>query len=239
MSKQARRRILAIGAHPDDIDLGCAGTLARCVERGDSVTIAVACLGDSASCGLPPDELARVRSREAAASAAVLGADLIEMGLPDGGVQRTPAVRDLFTDVIRRARPDVLITHFHSDYGSDHNNALTLAVDAALNAIVGRFKTAHAPIPKQPLIFMMEPLSGYGFQPQVYVDISGTFAVKRKMLACHTSQFKWMRRYGGMDFQNYIDVVARFRGYQCGVERAEGFIAHPSFGHIAAGSVLP
>ena len=67
-------RVLAIGAHPDDVELNCAGTLARCVERGDLVTIAIACKGDSASMDLPGEEIAKIRSHEAKKSARVLGA---------------------------------------------------------------------------------------------------------------------------------------------------------------------
>ena len=232
-------RIMAIGAHPDDIDLGCAGTLARCVRRGDKVTMAIVCRGEAACNHVSPEQLARVRSREARASARVLGAKLIELGLSDGGVAVNDATLALFVDAIRRVKPDVVITHFHSDYGGDHNNTLTLALDATLNATLAFHKTATPPIPRIPLLYMMEPLGGHNFQPQVYVDIGNTFKVKVKMLACHRSQTVWMSRYGGMNLRKYIEVVARFRGYQSRVEFAEGFLPHPSFGHVPAGAVLP
>ena len=85
----------------------------------------------------------------------------------------------------------------------------------------------------------LEPLGGYNFNPHIYVDITATFETKLKMLQCHRSQIEWMSRYGGMDFARYIDVVARFRGYQSRVELAEGFIPHPSYQHVPAGRVLP
>ncbi len=239
MSEREPLRVLAVGAHPDDIELGCAGTLARCAQRGDSVTMAIVCRGDSASSSLTPPELIKLRSRESHDSARVIGAELIELGLHDGEVEVNRATKDLVTDVIRAARPDVIITHFHSDYGTDHNNTLTLVVDATVNATVAYFATAHPPIKTIPLLFMMEPSAGHGFLPQVYVDITATFATKARMLACHRSQFEWMSRYGGMDFGKYLDVVARFRGYQARVEFAEGFIPHPTSRHIAAGPVLP
>ena len=122
MTSNAPMRILAIGAHPDDIEFGCAGTLARCVQRGDSVVMAVACVGDSASSDLSPEELAKVRSAELKNSARTLGAELIEMGLLDYGVWPNRETAMLFTDVVRQARPDVVITHGNTDYGSDHNN---------------------------------------------------------------------------------------------------------------------
>ena len=161
------------------------------------------------------------------------------LGLADGCVEINQKCKDLVTDAIRRFAPDVVITHFHNDYGGDHNNTFTLVLDATLYATVPHVRTKHPPIKRVPYLFMMEPLAGYGFQPEVYVDITDTMSSKTGMLECHHSQFEWMKRYGGMDFRKYIDVVARFRGYQCGVELAEGFIPHKSWAHIPAGHILP
>jgi len=239
MSEHEVLSVLAFGAHPDDIECGCAGMLARCAERGDRLTIAIAARGDSASSELPPDELAALRSREARASAGLIGAELIELGLDDGAIALNDRNRSLVTDVIRRCSADAVITHFDKDYGSDHNNLLALVLDASVNATVARFATDHRPIARIPAVFMMEPLGGFGFQPEVYVDITGTLATKRRMLECHRSQIEWMSRYGGMDFREYIEVVARFRGYQCGTRYAEGFIAHKSFAHVPPIRLLP
>jgi LmbE family N-acetylglucosaminyl deacetylase len=240
MSGEAPRRILAIGAHPDDVEIACAGTLARCLRRGDSVSLVVMCNGNSASTSLNPEELAAVRSRELKEAAKVLGVEmLIELGLPDYGVWLQRETLDKLTDAIRQVRPDVVITHFEADYGSDHNHTLKLAQDATLAASVPGVKTEHPPIAKIPYLYMMEPLGGYGFQPQVYVDITSTFKVKIAMLECHRSQMEWMSRYGGMDMREYIETVAKFRGYQVAVKYAEGFIAHGSSGHVPVDRVLP
>jgi N-acetylglucosamine malate deacetylase 1 len=233
-------RIAAIGAHPDDVEIACAGTLARCLERGDSVSMIVMCNGNSASTSMLPEELAAVRSGELKNAAKLLGADaLIELGLPDFGVwlQHENLLR--LTDAIRQVRPDVVITHFDADYGTDHNHTLKLAQDATLAASVPGVKTEHPPIPGIPYLYMMEPLGSYGFQPHLYVDITSTFKIKIQMLECHRSQIDWMSRYGGMDTREYIETLARFRGFQAGVKYAEGFIAHGSWGHVPPRSILP
>ncbi|MBS1851605.1 MAG: PIG-L family deacetylase [Acidobacteria bacterium] len=232
-------QILAIGAHPDDVELCCAGTLARCIQRGDKVTIALACRGDSASMDLPGDKISSIRSREALHAARVLGAELIEMGMSDYGVDLTLQAKQVFSDVIRQTAPDVIFTHYHTDYGSDHNNTFVLVRDAALAATVGNFRTSRPAVSKSPLIYMWEPLAGYGFQPEIYVDITETFSRKVKMLNCHRSQREWFRRRGGVDFLDYIEVVAKFRGYQSGVRFAEGFIPLKNWANIGARSVLP
>lgn len=231
--------VLAVGAHPDDIELACAGTLARCIQRGDRVTVAVMCRGDMASSHLPPAELVKVRSLELKNSMKLLGAKLIKFGLPDGGVEINRDQKYMVTRMLRKANPDVIITHFHSDYGGDHNHTLSLVLDATVYATVPSFDFNTVPLSRIPLLYMMEPVAGYLFEPQVYVDITDTFELKNRMLQCHHSQIEWMSRHGGMDLCNYIDVVCRFRGFQSRVKHAEGFIPHPSFFHIQAGSVLP
>lgn len=239
MSSHEPLRILAIGAHPDDIELGCAGTLARCIARGDSVTMAVVCKGDAASCGMTKDEIVSVRAGELKDAAKTLGAELIHIGLPDFGVWVSRDLLKPLVDTIRQAKPDVVFTHYFGDYGGDHNNTFTGVLDACLAAVVPTFESDLAPLEQQPFLYMMEPLGGYAYQPQVYVDITETFDVKVKMLECHKSQMDWMSRWGGMDCRQYVDVVARFRGYQCGVTHAEGFIAHNSWAHMPARSILP
>lgn len=232
-------RILAIGAHPDDIEIFCAGTLARCVKRGDQVTMAIACKGNSASMDLPGKEIAKIRGHEAERSARVLGAELIQMGLDDYGVDVNLETKQIFADVVRQAAPDVIFTHFYSDYGSDHNNTFVLVRDAALAATVGNFSSSRPAVGRIPLIYMYEPLAGYGFQPEIYVDITHTFSTKARMWNCHRSQREWFRRRGGLDVLNYMEVVAKFRGYQSGVKLAEGFIPLKNWANIGTGPVLP
>jgi N-acetylglucosamine malate deacetylase 1 len=232
-------RVMAIGAHPDDIELCCAGTLARCAARGDHITIAVAARGDSASFDVSSEELVRVRGREARSAARVIGAEFIEMGLSDYGIDVNMDNKKLFADAIRQARPDVIITHYHTEYGSDHNNTFVLARDAALAATVPSVRTGHAALKRQPFIFMWEPLGGFAFVPEIYVDITGTMRAKQKMLACHRSQRLWMEKHGDMDFGEYIDVVGRYRGYQAGVRFAEGFVPLKNWAQIAPRPLLP
>jgi N-acetylglucosamine malate deacetylase 1 len=240
MNTNSPLRILAVGAHPDDVEIACAGTLARCLERGDSISMIVMCNGNSASTSLGAEELAAIRSGELKEAAEVLGVEmLVELGLPDYGVWLQRDALFKLTDAMRQVRPDVVITHFDADYGSDHNHTLKLVQDATLAASVHGVRTEHAPIRRMPYLYMMEPLGGFGFQPQVYVDITSTFEVKIKMLQCHRSQMEWMSRYGGMDTRHYLETVAAFRGYQVGVKYAEGFIAHGSWGHIPPRSILP
>lgn len=232
-------RVMALGAHPDDVELCCAGTLARCAARGDRVIIAVAANGDSASFDLSTEELVRIRSREARNAARVIGAEFIEMGLSDYRIDVNLENKKLFADAIRQARPDVILTHYHTEYGSDHNNTFLLVRDAALAATVPSIRTGRPALKRQPFLFMWEPLGGFAFVPEIYVDISETMQAKRKMLACHRSQRDWLKKHGGIDFQEYIEVAARYRGFQAGVRFAEGFVPLKNWAQIAPRPLLP
>ncbi len=237
--RQDPLQVLAIGAHPDDVELCCAGTLARYVRRGDRVFVAILSKGDSATFDLPPEELVKMRSQEARDSARVLGAELIEGGLSDYCIDVNLSTKKLVADIIRQVNPEIILTHYHTEYGSDHNNTFILVRDAALAATVPSVETSHPTIPRMPALFMWEPLGGFNFQPEVYVDITTTFSTKLKMLECHRSQREWLSRHGGLDFAEYIEVIARFRGFQSGVKMAEGFVPLKNWANIRPGSLLP
>src|SRR6266446_5896973 len=122
--------ILAIGAHPDDIEISCAGTLARYAAAGHSVTLAVFTCGDMGDLKITPPELARVRKRESEASAAILGARLLWPGITDELVFPNEEQRRVMIDVIRQVDPDVIITHSPNDYHPDHRYVSQLVFDS-------------------------------------------------------------------------------------------------------------
>src|SRR5436190_6370931 len=113
-------RVLAIGAHPDDLEILCGGTLARFAGRGDSVTMLVMSDGSAGHAQIAAPELAAIREREARAAAAVIGAELVWLGLPDEFVFNDEPTRRRLLDAIRAARPDLILTHASMDYHPDH-----------------------------------------------------------------------------------------------------------------------
>src|SRR5208283_632890 len=98
--------ILAVGAHPDDIEILCAGTLARYAEAGHALTLAVFTCGDMGDLKVPPPELAMVRKKESEAAAAILGARLLWSAITDELVFPNEEQRRIMIDVIRQADPD-------------------------------------------------------------------------------------------------------------------------------------
>ena len=217
-------RVLAIGAHPDDIELACSGTLAKCVERGDTVIVCHASSGNLGHVIIPPDELTVIRANEAKRAGAMAGIEVIWGGFNDLDIyEENKEARDKMVDVIRYANPDFIITHDPNDYMPDHTAVSKLVFDAAFTATLPNYPTKEKTVAKLVPIFYMDTLAGVGFNPEFYVDISKQIDLKMNMLECHESQLVWMREHDNIDFADMVKTCSRVRGYQCGVDYAEGF----------------
>lgn len=232
-------RVLAIGAHPDDIEILCAGTLARFVDAGDQVALCVVTDGTAGHALIRPQELAHARHQEATASAALLGAEFHWLGLEDEFVFDDRATRLLFVEVVRKAHPDVVITHWTGDYHPDHRAVARLVFNATFIASLPNVHTDSPALKNVPALFYMDTLGGNGFEPSVYVDIEQAMDRKRAMLGCHTSQIEWLKDHDGVDIQDFITVVAKARGLQAGVELAEGFRREAAWGRASPTRLLP
>lgn len=217
-------RILGVGAHPDDLEILCAGTLAKYAQAGHHVVMCHATLGEKGHFHIPSDELAETREKEAQDAARVIGAETISLGLLDGEVEDNRATQLKFVDMIRQAKPDVIITHSPQDtYHSDHGVVSKLVLDASFHASVPYVKTEHEYHTKVPVIYYMETILGMEFVPSMYVDITGTFETKREMLSQHRSQLVWLKEHDNIDVLDIVETMAKFRGWQCGVKYAESF----------------
>jgi LmbE family N-acetylglucosaminyl deacetylase len=216
--------VLAIGAHPDDLEMICAGTLALFKKRGDEVIMCHACDGNKGSMKHTSEEIATIRRQEALESASVIGAESIWGGLHDAEVVCDLESRKKMVDVIRQANPDVIITHHPDDYMTDHVNVSRLVFEATYLGSPPLFKTKYPPIDKVPILYYMDTLAGVNFTPQEYVDITETIDIKVQMMLKMESQLGWLKAMHNADAKEYITTVARFRGYQAGVPYAEAFV---------------
>lgn len=239
-------RVLAVGAHPDDLEILCGGTLARFVAEGHSVVMCHVSDGNCGSFEIEPPELARVRNEEAAAAAAVIGARHEHLGLNDGEVSAADrSQQHLVVQLFRDVRPDVVITHSPDDYMVDHNETSKLIFDCSFLASLPHYgpksndgSKNKATAEVAPLYYM-ETVGGIGFAPHEYVDISAVFDQKVAMLEEHRSQLTWLSEHDHVDMVDQIRTVARYRGYQCGVTYAEGFVPSRVWLRARAYRLLP
>ncbi len=233
--------ILAIGAHPDDIEMQCAGTLALYAQQGHKVFMAIATNGNVGSPTLSRTEIAKVRRREQEDSCAVIGAELIWMDFDDEWLFDDRATRTVFIDAIRRANPDVMIVHGPGDYHPDHRISGQIAQDARIPATVRLVETLLPEIPAIPHLFFMDNPEGLGFEPEFFVDIETVLPIKRKMLACHESQNAWVSDVvgKGLDLGDIMEKNATARGKQAGMAFAEGFREVKTFPRMGTADLLP
>ncbi|MBI2437910.1 MAG: PIG-L family deacetylase [Lentisphaerae bacterium] len=229
-------KILALAAHPDDIEFLCAGTLILLKERGHAIALATINNGSCGSATLPPDEIVRIRAGEARAAAALIGATYECLGIPDLESVFDNPTRRKVAELLRRAQPDIVFTHYPGDYMADHEIAGQLARDATFTATLGNYSTGAqpaAPILKRlPYLYYFATVEsrdhfGQDVPLDLIVDIGAALDKKVAMLCCHASQREWLRHEHGID--EYVDFLKREAarlGKRRGCAFGEGFRQH-------------
>lgn len=236
--------ILAIGAHPDDIETSCGGTLAKYAKMGHKVFTATATNGNVGSATLSMEEIAAIRKEEARRAAAHIGAEYICLDYDDEMFFEDKAARLAFIDLVRYCKADVILTHNPEDYNPDHELTSKIINDIAVMIPVEKIKTKNPAYDKIPIIAYFEPVNGLGFVPTDYVDITDTMEIKMAMCREHKSQVSWMQdnykdTMADQDFFENYYTIAKYRGIQCGVPYAEGFrMANDAF-RVVPYRVLP
>ena len=230
--------VLAIGCHPDDIEISCSGTLIKCVQRGDKVTVCHVANGNMGHEIISPDDLREIRIGEAKNAGKLAGIEVVTLDigdlLPNGcNVEQ----RDKVVELIKKVQPDFIITHSPTDYMPDHREVSKLVFDASFAASVPHYgnggKAAVTPL------FYMDNLAGMNFNPTEYVDITNEIDLKINMLECHESQLKWMRDHDHIDFAEFVRSCSRFRGIQSGVDYAEAFTQEFVWPKVTTKRLLP
>lgn len=208
-------RILAVGAHPDDVEFMCAGTLFLLAELGDSVWVATLTPGDCGSNELDRPGISAVRRGEAANACRLLGAGYQCLEFDDFGIQYdTPSIRKV-TALLRDTRPELVFTHPPVDYLIDHENTSRLVRTACFAGPVPNYTApgGAAVLDHIPSLVYWSPVEGvdiFGDPTPVHfwIDVSDVIERKAAMLACHCSQRDWLRAHHGVDA--YIDSMRRW-----------------------------
>jgi LmbE family N-acetylglucosaminyl deacetylase len=233
-------RVLAIGANPDDLEFLCAGTLLKCRQRGDEIVMCVSTNGSMGHFHILTPHLSAIRRREARQSADVLGAEIMLLDMPDAGPYPEKHQRDIYVDLIRRANPDLILTHYPHDYMSDHCYTSTNTIDASFWCCVPQYYTETPGIDHVPVVYFFEPIGGLGgFQPAEWVDITDVWDKKVEMLLSHQSQARWLAEHDGIDYAEFMATQARYRGMQCGVKYAEAFMPMQRWPRVKPYRMLP
>jgi len=210
------KTVLAVGAHPDDVEIMCAGTLFALHQLGHAVHVASLTLGDCGSVELSAEEMRRIRHREATNACEVLGATYHHAGFDDLCIFHDDNSNRRVTALLRDVDPWMVFTHSPNDYLSDHEVTSLLVRNACFNASIPNYETKAGAADftlKIPYLYYAQPLEGVDIfgkkiTPEFYVDISRVMEQKLEMLGCHESQRNWLRAHHGMD--EYLESVRRF-----------------------------
>jgi N-acetylglucosamine malate deacetylase 1 len=216
--------LLAFGPHPDDIEIGMAGTVAKHAALGARVGLCDLTRGELGSNGTP-----EARVQEGDAAARVLGAAWrVNLGLPDGGLSPTRDQVTAVAELIRRAQPSIVAIPHARDRHPDHGAAHLLLVRAIFDAGLRRFPATGDP-------WRARAVCSYFINdhdaPSFVVDVSEFYERKREALACYRSQFSAqspdavLTRLTSPLFARLVESRDSHFGARADVRWAEGFVA--------------
>jgi LmbE family N-acetylglucosaminyl deacetylase len=194
--------ILAIGAHPDDLEIGCAGTLIKYARKGHDVYMLVMTDG---ACGGDP----AVRRKEQEAAAGIIGAkDVMWGGYHDAGLPLGQGLIQNIEKVVNAVNPEFIMAPYFDDTHQDHRHLSQCTISAT------RYSRN---------VLFYECPTTQNFTPTVFVDISNEMDAMTSALLAHTSQVD-KTRVESVDIVSVAQANARFRGIQGRTQWAEGFM---------------
>lgn len=204
-------RILAIGAHPDDIEFGCGGTLIKYARQGHEVFLLVMTDGSGGGDGA-------VRRQEQAESAQILKTTKLFWGeYPDTAIPLDRPIIQRVERVIQEVQPEFIFVHYHDDTHQDHRHLATSTITA----------TRYT----RNVLFYEGPTT-QNFSPNVFVDVDSVLEDKLASLRAHSSQVS-KTNIEGLTIVDIARSSAHFRGIQGRVRNAEGFVPLRLFINIA------
>ena len=236
--------VLAVMAHPDDIEITCAGTLILLQREGWTVHLATMTAGDLGSMKHSRAAIAKIRRKEAAASAKLLGAGYTCLGFEDLTIAYGPGPKRIVTGLLRAVQPDLMILHSPDCYMADHTESSRIAREAAFASTIPNWKATFNGKParacsKMPSILYADPIDqvdhlGRRVPAKYLVDITTAIGLKEQMLAAHDSQRSWLREQHGEDeYLLWMKRTGAERARDFGataVKYAEGFLPHLGHG---------
>lgn len=191
-------KILAIGAHPDDIEIGCAGTLLYLKEKYNAeICMLLMTIGSEGNCEV------KCRDAEQDRACELLGTDIYHCaGLPDTAIELKDAICEI-ERFVSKMNPSYIFTHYREDTHQDHRTVAVATTSACRN---------------QMNLLFYESISTEIFHPTVLVDINETFSKKCDAVKAHESQDRRLQ------LVDYVQTLAKFRAHRTGLKHAEGFI---------------
>jgi LmbE family N-acetylglucosaminyl deacetylase len=230
---QQDKVIVAIHAHPDDTEAFCSGTLALLKNAGYRIVIVTMTAGGMGSISLKEKAACKLRKIEAKNAAAVLSANYYCLEQRDGYVYDNSKTRIAITEIVRKEKATVVLTHLPFDYHADHRATCSMVEAGVMLSTLPNVPCKAKPLSVTPLLYhttplgLSDPLGGATTPPHFYIDITSVMEVKMKMLSHHHSQIELMRVMHKME--NFFDEMKKqdiALGKIAGVPYAEALWQH-------------
>lgn len=215
--------VMAFGAHPDDIEIGCGGTLIKLGELGRSVVLVDMVRGEMGTRGT-----VATRKAEATEALGILGAAAREnLALEDGNVHSSPEAKRRVVDVVRTYRPRLALLPYYEDRHPDHYHTSELVYESLFLAGLTRYASEQESYRPLKVLYYM---GWYEFEPTFVVDISAQFERKMAAIYAYSTQFKpddtfyQQTRLTSHNYNWAIEHRMAYYGSQVGVKYGEGFL---------------
>ena len=231
--------VLAVCAHPDDVEYSVGGTLLKYRNQGHNIYIVLTTSGNTGSNVMTNRALiGETREKEMLKAAQAYGAEVRFLRNDDERLLDTNETRTQVLDAMRWADPDVIFTHSSDDESTDHRVTSQLVRAMILSLPGVNQRATERPCTKKVSLFMWENDAGVNSLPEVYVDISDEFPKKLEAMGCHRSQYDYMTTFN-CELGSDMRKLDAFRGMQCGCEYAECFRAFRIHGYMPDFKLLP
>ena len=196
-------KILAIGAHPDDIEYGCCGFLLKMKKAGHNIDLLVMSLGEQGITGRNHDR----KKEQKIAFEKCEFSNLYLRDYPDGKIICDHSLVSEIEAIIIESSPDIIIAHYQDDYHQDHRNVAQAVIAASRN---------------QKALLFYQSYSAINFQPEVFVRIDNEMEKKIDKLQCFSSQIEKNTKKN-IDFISCAVDTNKYYGHKAQSEYAEGF----------------
>jgi len=226
--------ILAFGVHPDDVELGCAGTIMAAIDQGKKVGIVDLTRGELGTRGTPT-----TRTQEAAAAAKIMGVDVREnLDMADGFFANDEAHQRKIIALIRKYQPDIVLANAPEDRHPDHGRSAKLVSDAAFLSGLRKIETVHDAASQQAWrpAYTFHYIQDRFIQPSFVIDITKYMDRKIEAVLAYGTQFNSadtsepQTYISSPQFLETVKARALMLGKRIGVGYAEGYITEKIIG---------
>jgi len=226
--------ILAFGVHPDDVELGCAGTIMAAIDQGKKVGIVDLTRGELGTRGTPT-----TRTEEAAAAAKIMGVDIREnLDMADGFFANDEAHQRKIIALIRKYQPDIILANAPEDRHPDHGRSAKLVSDAAFLSGLRKIETIHEGVTQNAWrpAYTFHYIQDRFIQPSFVIDITAYMERKMEAVLAYGTQFTGadtsepQTYISSPQFLETVKARALMLGKRIGVGYAEGYITEKIIG---------